>query len=81
MVRMITMNQNKDWIDRYKVIRRIIIAWVACLITYATYAVYQDMSLVTSAVVALYGVTTGLLGLILGKYFTDRYNEDNDKRG
>ena len=69
-----------DWIDRYKVVRRLSIAWIGWLITHATVAIYADISAITPAVASVYGITTGLLGLIWGKYFYDRYNEDTSKK-
>lgn len=66
----------KDWVDRFKVFRRLSIVWVGWLITHATLAVYSDITSITPAVGVVYASTVGLLGLLWGKYFYDRAEED-----
>lgn len=73
-------NKNLDFLDRYKVFRRLVLFFICFLISHATFAVYSDLRVVTTAVVALYGTTTGLLGLILGYYFKARKEEDDERR-
>lgn len=71
---------KNDWIDRYKVVRRISLAWIVGLITHSTLVIYGNLEAITAAVATVYGITTGLLSVIWGKYFFDRAREDHDKQ-
>lgn len=65
-----------DWLDRYRVIRRLAIGWVMWLITFSTLQVFTNLEMVTAAVAAAYATVVGLLSLVLGLYFRDRFQED-----
>ena len=74
------LGMKMDWIERYKIVRRLSLVWIGWLITHATLAVYADMGAITGPVAAVYGTTTGLLGIIWGKYFYDAAKKDHDKQ-
>ena len=62
-----------NWVNKYKVVRRCILALVCCLITYATWRVFGPAKVVaTSEYVAL----LGLLGVATSFYMKWRKEED-----
>lgn len=69
-----------DWIDRYKVVRRLSLVWIGWLITHATFAIFSDIGSINAAAATAYATVTGLLGLIWGKYFHDRHKEDEQTK-
>lgn len=68
-----------DWLDRYRVIRRLAIGWVMWLITYATLQVFAHPETLSGGAAAAYATVVGMLSVVLGVYFHDRFQED--KRG
>jgi len=68
-----------NWMDRYKVARRLSLLWIAGLISYATFQLFADPSIITAAAVSAFGILTALLAPIFAKYFHDRKTEDNGK--
>ena len=65
-----------DFLDRYKVFRRIALIWAICLITYVTMAVFSNISLITAAVVSALSLIVGLLATVIAFYMNSRFKED-----
>lgn len=60
-----------------KGVRRALVLWAACLITWVTYQIFKgDLGAITTAVVAAYTVVTGVLGVVIGFYQTGRNKDD-----
>lgn len=76
------MSRFGNWVDKlfekHKFARRVAIFWIMLLISWCTVVVYSDLSLVNSAIVALYGTTVGMLGTIVGMYMHSRNKRDGD---
>lgn len=70
----------KVGVIRYKLIRRLLLAWAVGIITYASIRTYEQLEIITTQVVSLYGLTVGILSTVIGVYFHDRHKEDNSKR-
>jgi len=66
----------KDLVERHKLVRRLLLAWAIGIITYASIRTYEQLELITTQVVSLYGLTLGILSTVIGVYFKDRYKED-----
>jgi len=74
------INSIKVGVIRYKLIRRLLLAWAVGIITYASIRTYEQLEIITTQVVSLYGLTVGILSTVIGVYFHDRHKEDNSKR-
>ena len=66
----------KDLVERHKLVRRLLLAWAIGIITYASIRTYEQLELITTQVVSLYGLTLGILSTVIGVYFHDRHKED-----
>lgn len=65
-------------LNRQKLIRRGLVAWVAYLITYVTNQIFdQPFEHLNGYVVTMYGMVTGLSGAVLHFYFNSRKDEDD----
>ena len=65
-----------DFLDRYKVFRRIALIWAITLITYVTIAVFSDLALITAAVVSALSLIVGLLATVIAFYMQSRFKDD-----
>lgn len=66
----------KTGVIQHKLVRRLLLAWAVGIITYASIRTYEQLEIVTSQVVGLYGLTVGILSTVIGVYFHDRHKED-----
>ena len=63
-------------IEHHKLVRRLLVAWAAGLITWVTVRVFGGpLADITGNVVAAYTVTCGLLTIVLGLYQVQRSKE------
>jgi len=66
----------KDLVERHKLVRRLLLVWAVGIITYASIRTYEQLDMITTQVVSLYGLTVGILSTVIGVYFHDRHKED-----
>jgi len=66
----------RPWIERHKVIRRLLLAWAVWLITYVTLQLPWHGGNLSSGTAAGYATVVGLLSLVTGLYFHNRAKED-----
>lgn len=71
----------KTGVIQHKLVRRLLLAWAVGIITYASIRTYEQLEIVTSQVVGLYGLTIGILSTVIGVYFHDRHKEDTNAQG
>lgn len=70
------IRQIKSGVIRHKLVRRLLLAWAVGIITYASIKTYEQLDMITTQVVSLYGLTVGILSTVIGVYFHDRHTED-----
>ena len=70
------MTVIKDLVERHKLVRRFLLVWAVGIITYASIRTYEQLDMITTQVVSLYGLTVGILSTVIGVYFHDRHKED-----
>lgn len=70
------MPQIKALVEQHKLVRRLLLAWAVGIITYASIRTYEQLDMITTQVVSLYGLTLGILSTVIGVYFRDRHKED-----
>ena len=64
------------FLERHRVVRRLILVWVVWLISYATLSTFGGGE-VTGGKAAAYATCVGLLSTILGIYFHRRHQDDD----
>lgn len=69
------MEPIKDALEKHKLVRRLLLAWAVGIITYASIRTYEQLEMITTQVVSLYGLTLGILSTVIGVYFRDRHKE------
>ncbi len=62
--------------NRHKFVRRVMVVWAMATITWTTWMLFRDASLITPASAAAYATNVGLLATVLGCYQWGRNNED-----
>jgi hypothetical protein len=64
-----------DWIEKYKVVRRLTLLWACGLITYGTLEYFKDGGDSTG-----YIALVGILTTVIGFYMKRRYDEDAESK-
>ena len=54
--------------NKHKLVRRLLVVWAICLITWVTVRVFSDLTLITSAVNAALGMITAILTTVIAHY-------------
>lgn len=67
-----------DWIDKYKVVRRLILIWAVWLITWVTFAVFDDPPDIAGSTAAALGTIVGILATVIAFYQSSRFKEDEE---
>jgi len=70
------MTKVADLFEKHKLVRRIALLWAMSLITYATHAMFADISEITAPAVSAYVAVTGLLTAVIGLYQWQRHADD-----
>jgi len=74
------MSAVGDWIDRlfnkHKFVRRGLVLWAVCLITFVTITIFLQLDKITAPVASALGTITALLTVVLGLYQWSRDRED-----
>ena len=66
-----------SFFEKHKGARRLSLLWAMSLITYATHAMFSDISAITAPSAAAYGTVTGLLSVVVvGLYQWSRAQDD-----
>ena len=69
------------WLDsffeRHKGARRLLLLWAMVLITYATHAMFSDVTQITGPSVTAYATVTGLLSAVVGFYQWSRARDES----
>jgi hypothetical protein len=63
-------------VEEHKGIRRFLVIWAVCLITWVTWHVFKRPSEITMNEAAAYATTAAILGTVLGLYQVNRGKED-----
>ena len=74
------MEPIKTLVEKHKLVRRLLLAWAVGIITYASIRTYEQLDMITTQVVSLYGLTLGILSTVIGVYFRDRHKETLKER-
>lgn len=69
------MEPIKSAFEQHKLVRRLLLLWSVGIITYASIRTYEQLDMITTQVVSLYGLTLGILSTVIGVYFRDRHKE------
>lgn len=69
----------KDWIENHKLIRRLALLWAFLLITYATFIVFDPITitLITASGASAFTALVGILSTVILFYQSARSKEDN----
>lgn len=62
------MNAIDNFFNKHRGARRLLLLWAVGLITYATHALFSDISAITAPAKDAYIVVTGLLTIVLAQY-------------
>jgi drug/metabolite transporter (DMT)-like permease len=65
--------------EEYKIVRRTLVFWAIALVTWITFMVFTDITLITTAVAAAYATTVGVLGTVIGFYQWSRARDVENK--
>lgn len=65
--------------NEQKLVRRLLVLWAVCLITWVTLQVFADLKLVTAPVASALATVTALLTVVVGFYQWSRGREINPK--
>ena len=72
-----------NWLDsffeRHKGARRLLLFWAMALITYATHAMFSDITAITAPSATAYGLVTGLLSGVLAFYQWSRAKDESSR--
>jgi hypothetical protein len=71
-----TAETSRPWIERYKVVRRLVLAWAIWLITYVTLQLPWASGTISSGAAAAYATVVAILTAVFGIYFRQRHRED-----
>lgn len=63
-----------DFLEKYKVVRRLVMIWACALISYGTAIHFKSGQAGSASYIAL----VGILSTVVGFYFKKRYDEDED---
>lgn len=62
-------------LEQHKLIRRLAVIWAACLITFAVIRTFEDLTQITTPVVAALTAVIGILATVIGFYQHSRNKE------
>ena len=72
-----------NWLDsffeRHKGARRLLLFWAMALITYATHAMFSDITAITAPSATAYGLVTGLLSAVIAFYQWSRAKDESSR--
>jgi len=68
-----------NFLDRYKVFRRLSLIWVLCLITWTTYRVFTSPPDIPTGTATVFGTVIGMLATVVGFYKWERFKEDGNR--
>ncbi len=75
------MSKFGEWIDclfnQHKAVRRGLVLWAVCLITFVTIIVFWEFDKITAPVASAYATVTALLTVVLGLY---QWSRDKEKK-
>jgi len=67
---------RKDFLEKYKVVRRLLLLWACWLITWTTLTVFDSLIFITPSVASALATIVGLMSVVLGFYIKKRFDED-----
>jgi hypothetical protein len=69
----------KAWIhglaSEHKLFRRSVLLWAVFIISWGTFQMFDDITLISSSAAAAYGTLAGLLTIVIGFYFKHRKDD------
>ncbi len=66
-----------NWLDKYRVIRRLTLFWAASLITYTVLVALDDLTLITTPVASVVASVVGIMAVVVGFYVKGRFKEND----
>lgn len=65
--------------ESHKLVRRLLVLWAVCLITWATLKLFEVPAEITGPAATAFGLVTGLLTAVIAHYQWARKNDDQSK--
>jgi uncharacterized membrane protein YdjX (TVP38/TMEM64 family) len=62
------MGKLADLFEKHQFVRRSLVIWAVCLITWVVVIVFSDIAAITAAAASAFGMVIGILATVIGFY-------------